>query len=395
MKAVAFAVDRPVATSMILLAIALLGLLSWFALPQDLFPKITLPQLTVITSYPHAAPKEVESLITRPLEEALRSTQNLKKLHSISMEGRAVLILTFNWGTDIAFASLEVRESLDRIKQDLPKEVKSPAVKIMNPFEFPLMIISLSGNLIPQKQLIEIAQKVIKEKCERVPGIAFVKLNGLQEKEIYVDIDPEELKKRRLDLMQVIQTIKENNVNYPAGISKKNSFDVIVRSFAEFKKIDELRSLVLTTKVRTPLDSQNSNPFKEWVTLKELGRVGEGFKEKKSLFRFNGQDQLTFLLTPQPQANLVQVSKRVHQTLQRIRDSLPESVSLNVVYDKSKFINNAIAEVVKAAIFGGGACFFCDGPFFRKWAQSLRRLFSTPFVFGSLCHPHVSHGNLT
>jgi len=358
MKAVSFAVERPVATSMILLTVALLGLLSWFALPQDLFPKITLPQLTVITSYPHAAPKEVESLITRPLEEALRSSQNLKKLHSISMEGRAVLILTFNWGTDIQFASLEVRESLDRIKQDLPKEVKSPAVKIINPNELPLMILSLSGNLISQKQLIEIAQKGIKEKCERVPGIAFVKLNGIQEKEIYVDIDPEELKKRRLDLMQVIQTIKESNVNYPAGISKKSSFDVIVRSFAEFKKIDELRSLVLTTKVRTPLDLQNSNPFKEWVTLKEVGRVGEGFKEGLSLFRFNGQDQLTFLLTPQPQANLVQVSKRVHQTIQRIQDSLPESVSLNVVYDKSKFINNAIAEVVKAALFGGGGLLF-------------------------------------
>ena len=132
---------------MAFLTISLIGIISWFKLPQDLFPPVSYPQVTIVTSYPNAAPEEVETLITKPIEESISTVSNLKRIKSISREGLSVITAEFGWSTKIDFAALGVRQKIDLVKESLPRESKEPIVKKINPFDLPVLILSLRGEI--------------------------------------------------------------------------------------------------------------------------------------------------------------------------------------------------------------------------------------------------------
>ena len=147
MKVGSLFVKRPVMTSMIFIGVALFGVLAWFRLPQELFPNIAVPQLVVITKYANAAPEEIENLITKPIEEAVGTVPNLRRINSISKEGLSAVTLQFGWGTDMDFAHLATREKLDRMKDRLPQEAEEPIIKRVNPFSHPVLILSVGSDM--------------------------------------------------------------------------------------------------------------------------------------------------------------------------------------------------------------------------------------------------------
>ena len=146
-----FSVRRPVTTIMIFGAILLLGVMSWNRLPQELFPPITYPQLTIVTTYENAAPEETETQITRLIEETIGTVSNLRRISSISKEGVSVVIAEFLWGTNMDFAALGVREKIDLIKERLPLDAEEPVVKKFNPFDLPIMTLSVTGQIYPAR----------------------------------------------------------------------------------------------------------------------------------------------------------------------------------------------------------------------------------------------------
>nr|NIM02680.1 AcrB/AcrD/AcrF family protein [bacterium]NIN91634.1 AcrB/AcrD/AcrF family protein [bacterium]NIO17982.1 AcrB/AcrD/AcrF family protein [bacterium]NIO72947.1 AcrB/AcrD/AcrF family protein [bacterium] len=174
-----FSVNRPVTITMIFLGVALLGLISWKRLPQELFPPITYPQLTVVTLYGNAAPEEMENLITKPIEEAIGTVKNLKKIKSISREGVSMVTAEFDWGTNMGFAHLELREKIDPVKELLPLESEDPTILPVNPFSRPIMILSVTGNETP-RELLKITRR-IKDKIEKVTGVASATISGGKE----------------------------------------------------------------------------------------------------------------------------------------------------------------------------------------------------------------------
>src|SRR3990167_1557389 len=164
-----YAIARKVTTIMVFTGIVFLGIISAISLPQELFPRISFPQVTVVTDYVNAAPEEIETLITRPLEEAISSTSGLRELKSVSQEGKSTIFASFGWNENIDFAALSVREKIDLVKERLPKESGDPIVLKFNPLAKPIVILSVTGKMHPV-DLKTLFERILKENLEKVDG---------------------------------------------------------------------------------------------------------------------------------------------------------------------------------------------------------------------------------
>ena len=226
-------VERPTAVTMFFLCIALFGVISFQRLPQELFPSLEYPQITVMTKYEGAGPEEAEKLISKIIEETVGTAKNIRRVTSISKEGTSVVICEFYWGTDINFAALEVREKIDLIKERLPKDAQEPIVLKYNPFQLEAMSLSVSYK-IPQDdpwklaELRMLCKKHLKDELERIDGVAKVDLYGGTEKEILVEVDKNRLLANQLSLLDVIKTLRETNITYPAGTIKEETQEFTV-----------------------------------------------------------------------------------------------------------------------------------------------------------------------
>jgi HAE1 family hydrophobic/amphiphilic exporter-1 len=238
-------VKRPVMTSMVYLGLILFGLLSWIRLPQELFPNISVPQLLIITKYPNAAPEEIENLITKPIEEAVGTVPNLKRVRSVSKEGLSAVKLEFGWGTDMGFAHLAAREKLDRMKDRLPQEAEEAIIKRVNPFTHPMLIISVTGKL-DLATMTKLSKDIVKKKLEKTDGVAAVTISGGQEREILVEVDRGRLEASNVSLPMVVDALKNANYDYPAGVTQGKVVEYLVRTHGRFTKIDDIgRTIVV------------------------------------------------------------------------------------------------------------------------------------------------------
>ncbi len=210
------AVNRPVTTIMFFLALLLLGSISLRNLPQELFPPITYPQLTVVTGYANAAPEEIESLVTKLIEEAVGTVTGVRRVTSKSREGISQVTVEFLWGTQMDFAALEVREKIDLIKERLPRDAEEPIVVKFNPLDKPIMILSVTGDE-SEAEILELSRRMIKDELEKAEGVASVTLSGGVEREILVDVDQARLQAMDLSMSQVTEALVKANLNYPAG----------------------------------------------------------------------------------------------------------------------------------------------------------------------------------
>ena len=173
-----FSVRKKVTVVMVTLGVVVIGVISFLRLPQELFPPINFPQVTIVTEYPNAAPEEIETLITRPIEESVGSVAGLKRIESVSREGRSTIKVSFNWGQDVDFAALAVREKIDTIKERLPKESGDPVVLKYDPLSRPILILSVTGPNLEPIQLKQLTEKMIKDNLEKVEGVASAAISG-------------------------------------------------------------------------------------------------------------------------------------------------------------------------------------------------------------------------
>ena len=217
----------------------LLGIISWIKLPQELFPSISYPEITVVTSYKNAAPEEIENLVTKQIEEAVGTVNNVKRIKSISREGLSLVIIDFNWNTNMDFAALAVREKIDLIKEKLPREAEEPIVMKYNPFDLPVMNLAVTGN-VPPVELREIARKYIKDAIEKIDGVASATITGGDEKEILVEIDQGRLRASDISIVTIVNTLKKANIDYPAGTVKESVYEYLIRTMGKFKTLKDI-----------------------------------------------------------------------------------------------------------------------------------------------------------
>lgn len=363
-----FSIRRPVTTVMIYIGVLLLGCIAWSRLPQELYPPIAYPQLTIVTHYKDAAPEEIEILITKPIEEVVGTVSGLRRASSISREEVSLVVAEFNWGQNMDFAGLGVREKIDLIKERLPRGAEDPVVIKFNPFELPVLVLNVSGNFTSH-ELLEIARKTLKNELEKVEGVAAVHISGGLEREILVEVDQGRLQASGLPIAQVVEALSRANINYPAGTIKEAFYEYLIRTMGEFEVVPEIPKIAVGIEEekdkgpkREPPSSERAGPLKRekgiappqrMILLKDVATVRDTFKERSSISRFNGQENVSLNIQKQAGANTLQVATRVKEVLARLRPSLPPGLTVEVAYDQSVFIRNAIAGVRDAATQGG------------------------------------------
>ena len=411
-----FSVKRPVTTIMIFSAIALLGIMSWNRLPQELFPPITYPQLTVVTSYENAAPEEIETQITRLIEESIGTVSNLRRVTSISKEGISIVIGEFSWGTNMDFAALGVREKIDLVKERLPIDAEEPIVKKFNPFDLPIMTLSVTGDMHPAK-LRAITQKYIEGEIEKIEGVASAEVAGGVEREILVEIDQDRLQASGVSILEVVNSVRDANINYPAGTIKEVFTEYLIRTIGEFEEIYEIGDIAVAREEireewrfpqysrveQRPMFDDDGMPTEKLILLKDIAKVKDTFKEVTSISRYNGQDNISVSIQKQAVSNTIKVASRISTALKDIRKNIPRGIKIEIVYDQSSFIKNSINGVRDAALQGGVLAFLVLLVFLRNVKSSLIVTLSIPIsimvtfsfmYFGNLSVNMMSLGGL-
>ncbi|MDZ7261249.1 MAG: efflux RND transporter permease subunit [candidate division KSB1 bacterium] len=302
-------VNRPVAVAMFYLGVVLIGVISLSRLSVDLLPDLSYPKLTIWTSYQDVGPLEVEELVTKPIEEAVGTVPGIRKTSSISREGLSLVTVEFLWGTEMDFATLNVREKLDNLRWILPREAGRPTIIRIDPRSQPIMTLSVSGgDLI---QLKELARDVVKRRLEQIKGVALAAVTGGLEREIQVEVDERTLTALSLTMEHVSTALASANYNLPGGTIKKGRYRYALRTLGEFQDVSEINNVVVGRGRNGSL-----------VYLKDVASVVDGFRERESITRFNGQESIGLIIKKEAGANTVQVSKLVRQVLQELKQAL-------------------------------------------------------------------------
>lgn len=360
-----FSVERPVTIAMIVTGIMIFGIISLELLPQELFPQIVYPQLTVVTPYGNAAPEEIETLITRPIEEAVGTVAGVRRINSISKEGLSLVIAEFGWSQNINFAALGMREKIDLIKDRLPREAEEPTVLPYNPFDRPILILSVTGS--PERSplsLREITRKMVKDELEKVEGVASALLSGGAEREIQVDINHDKLLASGIPILEVSKSIANANLNYPAGTIKESFYEYLIRTLGEFEHVRDIEEVVIGSE-KSPEDYNKTqaelevdkvrgiSSDKRLIYLKDVATVQDDVKERTSYSRYNGNENISISIQKQALGNTVNTIDRVKKRVKELKDEVPKDLNIAIVYDQSEFIKSAITGVWDAAWQGG------------------------------------------
>ncbi len=381
-----FSVTRPVTLVMIVAGILIFGVISLELLPQELFPQIVYPQLTVVSPYANAAPEEIETLITKPIEEAIGTVAGVKRISSISKEGLCLVMAEFGWNQNINFAALGMREKLDLIKERLPREAEEPVVLAFNPFDKPILTLSVTSSSGERSPLAlrEISRRMIKDEAEKVDGVAAASISGGLEREITVDIDRDKLQAAGVALLDVTKAISNANLNYPAGTIKESFYEYLIRTLGEFERVRDIEDVVIGGEEHNPRLAKEEEAMEEsmrrgriskdkrLIYLKDVAAVTDGLKERTSFSRYNGTENISISIQKQSLGNTVKIIDRVKKKLQDLKRDLPKDINVTIVYDQSLFIKNSIAGVWDSAWQGGVLVFFVLLYFLRNvWSSAI------------------------
>lgn len=334
---------------MLFLAIAMLGMISFFRLPIDLLPDVAYPRLVVYTTYPDVGPAEVERFVTERVERQLARVPGVERVESTSREGVSLVTLRFAWGTDMDFAVLNVREQLDNLRDNLPERSARPVVLRTDPNSEPIMAVSVagSGDLATLKDL---AESVFKRRLEQIDGVAEAALAGGLEREIHVDVDIRRLESFGFTIADIKQVLDAANQSAPGGSIRRGRYRYALRTLGEFQNVDEIAAVPLG---RSPQDTTGSGSL---VLLGDVATVEDGFKDRESIAQYNGSEAVGLLLFKESGANTVRVAERVDDVLNQLRREYPE-VRVDIATSQAGFITDAISNVVQALVLGGMLAF--------------------------------------
>ncbi len=365
MKLVDIATDRRVTIAMFTIAIVVFGLVALARLNVTLLPDLSYPTLTVRTELTGAAPQEVETLLTRPIEEGVGVIRGVRKVRSVSRAGQSDVTLEFAWGTGMDIASVEVREKLDLLV--LPLTAQRPQLLRFDPGSDPIMRLALvqadaeeqppgparqrdrprpaALNFADEndrlRQLRRLADDELRTGLESIEGVAAVKVSGGLEEEIQVLVDQDRLAQLGLGIEQVASRIRAENVNLSGGRLEQGLERYLVRTINEFRSVQEMADSIVA--------NSNGQP----VFLRDVAQVERGFREREAITRLNGAESIEIGLYREGDANTVRIAGNIRSHIDTLRAGLPENLGLEIINDQSLFITAAIEQVRTAAFIGG------------------------------------------
>jgi len=332
------AVRRPVLVLVMIATLLVLGGISYGRLPVELMPNVQFPFVTVTVAYPGAGPEEVETLITKPLEEQLSSLEGVRTLRSVSQEGLAIVAIEFALGTDIDTAVADVRQRADLVQNLFPRDAEDPVVQKFNFSALPVMLLGVSGP--DPLALRNLAADVIKPTLERVPGVAAVTVSGGRTREIRIEISQDRLRAEGLTAFGVEDALRQANLNVPSGRIREGDEEFLVRVVGQFATADEIGSLPLRRVDGTT------------VPLRAVADVRDTTREPDQFTRLNGADSVGVSVQKQSGANTVAVAEGVRQAITTLQQQLPAGVKIAIARDDSLFIKDSVADVQGNLILG-------------------------------------------
>ncbi|MEX2263730.1 MAG: efflux RND transporter permease subunit [Bryobacteraceae bacterium] len=334
-----FSIHRPVTILMACLILILLGGIAFVRLPVDLMPDTVYPTISVRAEYPGVAPEEMENLVARPLEEAFSSAPGVEEITSTSSEGSTYIRVSFAYGMDLDEAANELRIRLDRRRASLPEDMEPPIMYKFDVSQYPIMFLTVAANDMNPKELRHFVEKQIQYRLERVPGVAQFTVRGGLRREIHVDLNLEKLRSLDLSVRNVVDIVREENLNRPVGPVQEGRFEVLLRTQGEFQNLDQIRNLVVTTRKGVP------------VYLRDIAVVEDSHEEVRQMVSVDGEPAVRLFIYKQSGANTVQVSDAVWEEVERLHRDYP-NISISSTGDTAEFIKAAINNVKDSAVQG-------------------------------------------
>ena len=332
-------VHRPVFTSMVTLMVVVLGTVALSRLLIDLLPSIELPTVTVRTQYEGADPIVMERLVTQIVEEIVATVPGVEEMTSISYEGNSRVRVSFSWGTDLDAAAVDVQATLEDEISELPDDIVGPRVSKFDVDTYPVVLLGISSTLDPV-ELTEIVENQIRYRFARIPGVAQVDPWGGFAREVRVELDPDRTNALGLPLNDILDAIRDANLDLPAGKIEAGRYEVTLRAPAEFTDLDQIRDTVI--------DRRDG----ALVTLGQIAKVTDTYEKLTRLIRVNGERGLRLAIRKQAGANTVEVARRVLEEVQAVNKSFPQ-IRIVPVIDQGNFIERAITNVSRSVLYGG------------------------------------------
>ena len=350
-------IRRPVFATMVIMSFMVLGAVSMTRLGIDLFPEVNFPFVNVIVVYPGASPEEVETLVTRPIEDAVAGINGVKRVISSSTESRANVGLELRLEVDPQAAAAEVREKVAAIRSRLPEQIEDPTIVRFDVAALPIMTFAVGSaqrSDITRRQV----EDDLKPLLEQIDGVAAVEVNGGEVREIQVDLDPGRLEALGLPVSVVAEKLAAENLDLPGGQMQRPGQTIALRTKGEFETVNEIEQVILRS---------NSGST---VRVRDVGRVVDGFEERTSTTRLNGADAVSFSIKKQSGANTAAIAERVHATLERVRPNFP-ALRISPVHDDAEFIRENVSQVREAIVFGALMAVLVVFVFMRDWRSTL------------------------
>jgi len=333
-------VRRPVFTTMLIASLVVLGAASFVQLGVDIFPKVDLPTITITTRLPGASPEEIESQITKPIEEVVNTISGLDELRSSTIEGQSQIFATFVLERNVQEAANDVREKVSTVISRFPAGTESPIIEKFDPDSAPVMALVVSGQR-SAREITEIADKRIKRQLETVKDVGAITLVGDRKREIQVFVDPHKLTAFGLSIQQVKDALLRQNVEIPGGRVTEGSREEGLRTLGRIESPEAFNDLIVADFKGRP------------VHVHDIGTVVDGEEEPRTLSRLNGQNAVSLLVRKQSGTNTVAVVDAVKAKLEQVKKGLPTDIQFEVVRDLSRFIKRSFHEVQDHLLLGG------------------------------------------
>lgn len=335
MKISDISIKRPSLVIVVFTALSLLGLLSYFSLNYELLPKFTPEVVSISTVYPGASPNEVENTVTKEIEDAVSSMENVKKIDGTSYESLSLVVITLNAGTDVDLAMNDAQRKVNAILSDLPDDVNTPSLAKFSFDDLPIVTLSATSNM-PDAEFFDLIDKQIQPVLSQVAGVAQVNLIGGQEREIQVNMDASRLEAYALSPLDVQQAVLSSNLDFPTGSIKTQEKDILVRLAGKYQSVEQLRNLV----VKTADDGAQ-------IRLKDIADVQDTQKDVDKLARVDRKSAIAVQVLKTSDANAVSVSENVRAILQQLETENQDiNLSLEVASDSSLYTLESANAVV-------------------------------------------------
>jgi len=366
MKIPEFSVNRKVTTAMMAMILVVLGFISYTRLGLDFFPELEFPTVSVVTTYSGASPEDIENTITRPLEQVINTVGNVKKVNSITSEGVSVIMVEFEWGTNLDFATQDIREQLSQFRSFLPEEASDPLVVKFNISQFPIIFYGITGNL-PTLELKDLIEDEVARRLERIEGVASAQVFSMDEREILVELDPAALEAYKLSVDQIIASLSLENLNLPGGRVVERQTEFLVRTLGEFQSVEDIQEVIVgVTSMGTP------------IYLRDVGEVRDTLKDFRYRARIQGQEGVFLFVSKRSGANTVLTTNAIKKELAKIRESLPPDIEFYVAMDQADMIQKVINRTANNALVGGILAMIFILVFLRNWRPTVTIFLAIP-----------------